>query len=144
MATERLTDMRALASALVIIATATLAACGSDGGGVDVTDPGGTARIEIVAQAGPTCPVQQDPPAGECGPAPVAGAVVVLTDPAGAEIARGTTDASGALALELAAGAVTVAPQPVDGLLGTAPPIDITIVAGQTLVVTVDYDTGIR
>jgi len=37
-----------------------------------------------------------------------------------------------------------VVPQPVQGLLGTAPMIDVTLSTGQTLRVTVDYDTGIR
>lgn len=98
------------------------------------------------AVAGPTCPVQPASPIpGQCEPRAVAGAVLVVTDGSGREVARVTTAADGTFALMLTPGSYTLVPQPVTGLIGgarqlafTAPPAP-----GQADLV-VDYDTGIR
>lgn len=50
----------------------------------------------------------------------------------------------GVVGFEVAPGELTVLPQPVEGLLGTASTLSTTLTAGQTLRVTVDYDTAIR
>lgn len=75
----------------------------------------------------------------------MAGAVLVVTDGSGREVARVTTAADGTFALMLTPGSYTLVPQPVTGLIGgarqlafTAPPAP-----GQADLV-VDYDTGIR
>ena len=46
--------------------------------------------------------------------------------------------------IDVIPGVLAVIPQPVEGLLGTAPMINVAVTAGQTLQVTADYDTGIR
>ena len=59
--------------------------------------PGGAAAgrtgIRGTALAGPICPVEKIPPDPACAPRPVAGAVVVVRDASGAEVARTTTGA---------------------------------------------------
>jgi hypothetical protein len=119
-----------------------LVACG------DANDPGHepaeSATLEITALAGPVCPVESDPPLPDCAPRPVDNANIVVLGPGGAERARGTTGSDGTLLLEVARGELTIVPQPVEGLLGTAAAVTVTAAAGQTLRVTIDYDTGIR
>ncbi len=95
--------------------------------------------------AGPTCPVQQNPPDPNCADRPVAGAVLVVNDDAGAEVARAVSGADGSFSVALPAGHYVLVPQPVEGLLGTAGPIDFTLgPGGPTLTFDVLYDTGIR
>lgn len=103
-----------------------------------------TARLEITALAGPVCPVDTDPPSPECAPQPVDAATILVTDANGTELARGTTGSDGMVDIDVIPGELAVIPQPVEGLLGTAPMINVAITAGQTLQVTADYDTGIR
>lgn len=95
--------------------------------------------------AGPTCPVVTDPPDPACADRPVEGAVLVVTDLAGVVVARVTTDADGRFALNLAPGAYRIEPLPVDGLMGTAAPVDFFAELGQSHTdLSIVYDTGIR
>jgi len=95
--------------------------------------------------AGPTCPVVTNPPDPACAERPVPGAVLVIQNANGREVARVTAGQDGSFALKLAPGAYRLVPQPVEGLMGTASPIDFTVQAGQpTTEVQVSYDTGIR
>jgi hypothetical protein len=95
--------------------------------------------------AGPTCPVVTDPPDPACADRPVAGAVLVVTDLAGVEVGRMTSDGDGSFALSLAPGAYRIEPQPVDGLMGTAAPVEFFVVFGEPPTeVAIGYDTGIR
>lgn len=119
-----------------------LAACGGTGDTGDGAVV--TARLEITALAGPVCPVETDPPSPECAPQPVESATIVVTDATGDEVARGTTGSDGVVGFDVSPGELTVVPQPVEGLLGTASTISVTLTADQTVLVTVDYDTGIR
>jgi hypothetical protein len=127
---------------LMAMSILVLAACG------DTDDPAevqaATARLEITALAGPVCPVETDPPSPECAPQPVDSATIVVADGDGAEIARAETGPEGMVGFDVIPGEMAIVPQPVEGLLGTAPMITVTVTAGQTLRVTVDYDTGIR
>ncbi len=108
--------------------------------------PGGDGRTGIFlgATSGPTCPVEQDPPDPACAARPVAGAVVVVKDGAGATVATVTLDAGGTAFVELPAGGYAVEPQAVAGLMGTAAPVAATVVAGSGTPVALVYDTGIR
>ncbi len=55
------------------------------------------------------------------------------------------TGADGRASVNLPAGSYTVVPQPVDGLLGTASPIEVVVSAGEDAEpMTLVYDTGIR
>jgi Carboxypeptidase regulatory-like domain len=107
---------------------------------------GSTYQIGGQALAGPTCPVEPASPLpGQCTPRPVAGAVLVITDAAGHEITRATTDADGRWSASVPAGSYTVTPQPVQGLLGTARPVIVNVAAGSVPTgIEIDYDTGIR
>jgi len=95
--------------------------------------------------AGPTCPVVTDPPDPDCADRPVAGAVLVITDLADVEIARVTSGADGEFSVDLPSGAYRLVPQSVDGLMGTAAPIEFGVEAeGPPTELLVIYDTGIR
>lgn len=98
------------------------------------------------ALAGPTCPVQPASPIpGQCEPRPVAGALLIVTDGSGRDVARVTTGADGTFAATLPPGTYTLVPQPVSGLIGGARPLTFTVAAGHGPTdLAVDYDTGIR
>lgn len=95
--------------------------------------------------AGPNCPVLTDPPDPDCADRPVAGAVLVITDLDDVEIARVTSDADGEFSVDLPSGIYVLVPQAVDGLMGTAAPIEFGVEAsGPATELLVTYDTGIR
>jgi len=108
--------------------------------------PGGDGRtgLLISATSGPTCPVEQDPPDPACAPRPVAGALAIIRDTAGAEVTGATLDERGFAFVELPPGGYVVEAQPVEGLLGTPSPVSATVVAGAGALVELAYDTGIR
>ena len=111
---------------------------------------GGKAPTDAVSpvtghvHAGPVCPVQQDPPDPACADKPVAGATLVVVDETGEEVAAIQTDTTGYFETTLPEGNYTLVPQPVDGLLGTAPPQPFTTGLGLAPALDVAYDTGIR
>ena len=95
--------------------------------------------------AGPTCPVVTDPPDPSCADRSVEGAQLVVTTLDGTEVDRATSDADGAFAIALAPGAYRLVPQPVEGLMGTAEPMEFSVEWGMLIPeLTVSYDTGIR
>jgi hypothetical protein len=124
-------------------------AVGGDGGvsllgetGDPLPDATGISGIVL---AGPTCPVERDPPDPACADQPVGGAVLLVRDGSGAEVARVTSGADGTFAAELAPGLYRVVPQPVEGLLGTASEMDVEVEADQPRpALIILYDTGIR
>jgi hypothetical protein len=125
---------------------------GDGGGSVPGTPPvpvpaEGGPWIVGRAAAGPTCPVERNPPDPACADRPVAGAVVIVRDGGGNEVARVTTGADGAfLAAVPGGGTYTVDGQPVEGVMGTPGPIEVTVADGPGAwsVVDLPYDTGIR
>ena len=94
--------------------------------------------------AGPTCPVVTNPPDPNCADRAVQGAELVIEDQEGSEVARATSGADGAFSVALAPGTYRIVPQPVEGLMGTAEPVEIQIVVGEPVLVEIVYDTGIR
>ncbi len=110
--------------------------------------PSPVAKVHLTgrATAGPVCPVEQVPPDPNCAPRPVAGAVLVVVTAAGAEVARVRTAADGSFAFDVPEGDYTLVPQPVEGLMGTAPPIPFSARRGgpPPAPLDVQYDTGIR
>ena len=74
----------------------------------------------------------------------VAGAVLLVRDGSGQEVASHTTDGSGLFRFSLAAGDYTLEPQPVEGLMGTAQSMPFTVADGVVTWLDVAYDTGIR
>lgn len=102
------------------------------------------AEVSGVAQAGPVCPVERQPPDPACADRPVAGATLVVTRN-GDEVTRTTSAADGTFHLRLAPGEYQVVPQPVQGMMGTAQPIALTVRSGKPVApLVVAYDTGIR
>ncbi len=105
----------------------------------------GPTGVRGSVSAGPICPVVTDPPDPDCADRPVVGAVLVITDPADVEIARITSGAGGEFSVDLPSGAYRLVPQSVDGLMGTAAPIEFGVEAeGPPTELQVIYDTGIR
>lgn len=102
--------------------------------------------LEIHTVAGPTCPVERQPPDPACQPRPVSGARVVVTPGDGREIAvgQGTTDDRGVLVLEMAAGQYLVGASPAEGLFGAPQSVPANVIAGRTTSVLLAYETGIR
>jgi|GraSoiStandDraft_45_1057281.scaffolds.fasta_scaffold294325_3 hypothetical protein len=91
--------------------------------------------------AGPTCPVET---AGDpaCAPRPVNGARLRLEGPSETTL---VSDATGiARSDRVVVGSYQLMPEPVTGLMSAPAPMQIEIRRGETTVVTVTYDTGIR
>ncbi len=118
------------------------AACGPAGAPIATGVPG--TGVVITAQAGPTCPVERVPPDPACAPRPVAGATVDILDMRGGIVATVVTDAAGTVQLLLAPGDYVVQGRAVNGLMGTAPPVNVTVADGALAPVVLAYDTGIR
>jgi hypothetical protein len=108
--------------------------------------PDGTGETGIrgVALARPVCPVETVPPDPECAPRPVTGAVIIVRDGSGAEMARATTGPDGGFFVPLEPGPYTLEPQPVEGFMGTPAHVDVSVQDGESADVQLDYDTGIR
>jgi hypothetical protein len=127
-----------LLAILVLFATAS---CAAGAGGASPSPSGG---IDGTVSAGPTCPVEKLPADPACSPRLVSGAVLVVRDGSGAEVGRATTGADGTFFVPLPAGSYVVTPQPVEGLMGTAPQQSVDVAAGARSDIILVYDTGIR
>jgi hypothetical protein len=122
----------------LLIGAVVSAGCGDSG---PAPIPEGDLSLRVVALAGPTCPVQQDPPQPGCDDRPVSGAVVAVVDDAGRRLTA-TTDDAGEAEFMLRAGRYSVEAAPVEGLLGTPDPVEFTLESDRSMVL--GYDTGIR
>lgn len=107
---------------------------------------GATGVIQIEVVAGPVCPVERDPPDPNCEPRPVEGVRVLLQPADGRDILVGeaTTDADGNATIRVQPGDYLVVGGDVEGLMGRPDPTNITVVAAETVTVSISYDTGIR
>ena len=107
--------------------------------------PSADQAITGVVTAGPVCPVVTEPPDPACEDRPVAGAEIVVRNASGETIARARTREDGTFSVPVVAGRYELVPQPVEGLLGTAAAIEVTVeegVPGEPI--EISYDTGIR
>ena len=102
------------------------------------------AQITIHLVAGPVCPVERNPPDPSCAPRPVAAAQVILHAADGVEVARGTSDADGAILFSVPGGSYYAEPLPVEGLLGLAESQALSVPGGSSAGLVMEYDTGIR
>ena len=119
-----------------LIAMLLLACCQAPSAGQAVTG---------VVNAGPVCPVVSDPPDPACEDRPVAGAEIVVRDASGETVARVRTAEDGTFSLSLAAGRYELVPQAVEGLMGTASAVEVTVQDGLPVEpIEISYDTGIR
>ena len=73
----------------------------------------------------------------------VVGAELLVMGANGQQVAEVRSDAQGRAELRLAIGSYTVRPQPVEGLMGTAPEVTLTVTESPEPLV-IAYDTGIR
>jgi len=106
----------------------------------------GPTSIAVTAIAGPICPVERDPPDPSCAPRPVEGAPIFVQPADGRDIlvAQGTTGADGTVAIDVPPGDYIVPGGDVEGLMGRPEPVTVTLVAGNSEIVVLTYDTGIR
>lgn len=104
-----------------------------------------TASVRGTVSVGPTCPVVHEPPDPACADRPIGGALLVIANQAGVEVARVESRVDGTFAVDLAPGAYRLTAQPVEGLMRTPAPIDFDVEASLAAVeLQVSYDTGIR
>ena len=132
--------VRAAVSKLLVMALLVLAAC-------DPSAPEADGTLVIEAIAGPTCPVETDPPDPDCAPRAVAGAPIVVSPADGRDIvvAQGETDADGRLTLAVPPGEYIVTAGDVEGLMGTPDAVPVLVAdGGETTTLLLPYDTGIR
>lgn len=95
--------------------------------------------------AGPVCPVERYPSASACADRAVSGALLLIEDANGRQVAEVRSGADGSFRVELQPGSYRILPQPVAGLIGTAASIDVQVVPGASASpIAVEYDTGIR
>ena len=102
-------------------------------------------RVSGHVLAGPTCPVERNPPDPACAPRPVADATVQIIDTTtGATVAEAVTDGDGAYTVDVPPGSYRLGGA--SGLPGISPPEPVPFVAVEGVPVTVDLevDTGIR
>ena len=119
---------------LLLLLLGALAAC---------TPAAPTVVVPVTVVAGPTCPVVSDPPDPACDDRPVGGAELLVMGANGQQVASVRSDVQGRAELRLAIGSYTVRPQPVEGLMGTAPEVTLTVTESPEPLV-IAYDTGIR
>lgn len=107
------------------------------------TPAGPVSYIVGTATAGPVCPTQELPPS-PCAPRPVSGAVIIVSNVDQGEVARAATAADGSYQILLHGwGTYTVTAQPVQGLIGTPPPVTVNLNPMDTKRVDFEYSTGI-
>jgi hypothetical protein len=101
----------------------------------------GTLIVEVVA--GPTCPVANaEQP---CPPRPVPNRLILIETPARTTVMRVTTDQQGRFQITLAPGTYWVlVPRNGNPFPIQRAPQKVTVIAGHTLQVVVELDTGIR
>lgn len=130
--------MKRMLLGLALVLTACLPVSSPTAGGT------GVIRIEVVA--GPVCPVERVPPDPDCEPRPVGGARIFIQPADGRDILVGeaTTDAEGNATIRVQPGDYLVVGSDVEGLMGQPDPMTVTVVGGQTVPITLTYDTGIR
>jgi len=121
---------------LALVASVLLACCQA---------PSADQTIAGIVTAGPVCPVVTDPPDPACDDRPVAGAEIVVRNDAGETVATVRSAEDGTFSVTVAAGRFELVPQPVEGLLGTAAAVSVTVEEGVAVEqIEISYDTGIR
>jgi hypothetical protein len=102
--------------------------------------PTGSSGIRLAVTIGPTCPGSERP--GQVCTQPYEG-LFVVTDPAGGEVARVTTDQNGQALIDLPPGEYMVTPK-IEGRLPLGAPVSATVIDGQYVEVNIELDSGIR
>ena len=102
--------------------------------------PAATSGIHLTATIGPTCPGPERP--GQVCTKPYEG-LFIVTDKAGAEVARAATDQTGQATIDLPPGDYTIGHK-VEGKLPSAAATTVTVLPGQYVEVSIGLDSGIR
>ena len=102
------------------------------------------ATVTLRLVAGPVCAVERNPPDPSCAPRPVPNVEIIIRDPSGAEVTRGTAGDDGTLTVSLPGGAYYAEPDAAPGVMGQAQPEAFSVPGGRSVTVTMEYDTGIR
>jgi hypothetical protein len=125
----------------------TVTLTGDTGDSVEYRTPTGLegpATLTVHLVAGPVCPVERVPPDPSCAPRPVVDGEIVVYSPGGVEVARGRSDDTGTVSLDVPGGAYYVEALPVDGLMRTPEAQAFSVPSGGTAGLLFGYDTGIR
>jgi len=137
--------MRAAGALGIVTLLVLLSACSvAAGPSASASPPSNALHGSVIA--GPTCPVER-PGDSACAPRVVSGATIIVQLGSGSEVARTTTGADGTFSVALAPGTYRLVPQPVSGLMGTAQPLTVTLLAAgvtEPAPLVIRYDTGIR
>jgi hypothetical protein len=102
--------------------------------------PTGSSGIRLTATVGPTCPGPQRP--GQVCTQPYQG-LFVVTNTAGSEVARVTTNQNGQALIDLPPGEYTITPK-IEGRLPSGAPVTATVIDGQYVKVASELDSGMR
>jgi hypothetical protein len=122
----------------IVISLLIVGACSLD----DPDASTGTITGRLVA--GPTCPVETDPPDPECADQPVSDAEIMVTLSDGTEI-RARSAEDGRFRLVVPPGVVIITFEAVEGLMSAPGAVTATVEESQTLDLSdLAYDTGIR
>jgi hypothetical protein len=128
-----------LSTVLVAVALSITSSCATSRSSSPVVDY----AVSGVVTAGPTCPVQKDPPDPACDDRPVPGAMLLISKD-GDAYGEIVVDSEGRFETRLPAGTYVLEPQPVEGLMGTAKPVRFEVSPNRPVDVVIQYDTGIR
>ena len=96
--------------------------------------------VRLTATIRPTCPGPERP--GQICTQPYQG-LFIVTNNAGAEAARATTDQDGKATIDLPPGNYTITPK-VEGRFPSGAPAAVTVLFGQYVEVSIELDSGIR
>lgn len=105
-----------------------------------VSTPMAASGIHLTATIGPTCPGPERP--GQVCTQPYEG-LFVVTNSAGTEVARATTDQNGKATIDLPPGDYTITPR-VEGRFPSGAPATVTVISGQYVEASIELDSGIR
>jgi hypothetical protein len=125
----------------------TVALVADEGDDIGLPPATGTAdpvTLNVALVAGPTCPVERNPPDPACAPRPVANTEIDVFDISGTMVASGVSGADGLATAQLPPGAYYVVVPAVPGLMGQAVPLAFAAVGGDNVRLTFMFDTGIR
>jgi hypothetical protein len=107
-----------------------------------VPEPAGSISGRLVA--GPTCPVETNPPDPACAAALVAGATVTAITSNGDEYTA-ESDEDGRFVIDVPSGETTLHFGEVEGLMGTPDEVTVEVTEGENVDLgDLAYDTGIR
>ena len=136
--------VRPLRAGLVLIGLLFFGMLAGCSGGSNSTAPAPLSGVQGRATRGPIAPLSQS---GQPNDAPLPGAVIVVQQQNGAEVARQTTDGQGNFSIPVSAGTyqvVGLAPTGSQGFPRPPGPQVVTVPKDQYVTVDISYDTGIR